>query len=115
VTFGNIDFNEGVCLRENDSPVSIEVEGHSLSGKKGEDIVCSAVSALSQTVVIGLARLTEIDQSLIIRDGYLRSEFETGSLNERNRDRAKVILEMLCIGVLEIIKSYPGTVEIDFK
>lgn len=116
VTFSNIDFHEGVCLREEgDFPVSIEVEGHSLSGKKGEDIVCSAVSALSQTAVIGLAKLTEINQSLVIRDGYLQSVFETDSLNERNRDRVKVILDILCIGILEIIKSYPGTVEMSFK
>jgi uncharacterized protein YsxB (DUF464 family) len=116
VTFSNIDFREGVCLREDgDSPISLEVEGHSMAGKKGEDIICSAVSALSQTAVKGLAKLAEIDQELVIRDGYLRSEFQTDSLNEKNRDRVKVILDILCIGILEIIKSYPGTVEIDFK
>ncbi len=116
MTFSNIDFHEGVCLREGgDSPISIEVEGHSLSGKKGEDIICSAVSALSQTAVIGLAKLTETDQSLDIKDGYLKSEFETGNLDERGRERVKVILDILCIGLLEIMKSYPGTVEIDFR
>ncbi len=115
VTFRNIDFNEGVCLREDGgSFVSIEVEGHSLTGKKGEDIICSAVSALSQTAVLSLAKLAETDQELIIRDGYLKSEFETVVLDEMNRERVEVILGMLCIGLLEIIKSYPGTIEIDF-
>ncbi len=115
VTFRNFDFHEGVSLRDGaGSPVSIEVEGHSLTGKKGEDIICSAVSALSQTAVLSLGKLAEADQDLIIRDGYLRSEFKTGLLDEMNRERVEVILGMLCIGLLEIIKSYPGTIEIDF-
>lgn len=115
MTFSNIDFHEGVCLREDGgSPVSIVVEGHSLTGKKGEDIICSAVSALSQTAVLSLAKLAGTDQDLIIRDGYLKSEFKTEILDGIYRERVEVILGMLCIGLLEIIKSYPGTIEIDF-
>ncbi|OGO76636.1 MAG: hypothetical protein A2Y23_06460, partial [Clostridiales bacterium GWB2_37_7] len=48
-----------------------KVDGHAGFAKSGDDIVCSAVSVLTQTTVQGLKMVADIDIEYEIKDGYL--------------------------------------------
>lgn len=55
---------------ENDRPVRLTVSGHAESGPYGADIVCAAVSALVETLGLGLQTVAGIDRGVDIRPGF---------------------------------------------
>ena len=92
----------------NDEITGFTVEGHANFKPCGEDIVCSAVSVLTQAALLGLARYVELDY--IIRDGYL--ECRLPYLDDADMMRAAAILETMILGLKNIEKNYPGYVEV---
>lgn len=50
---------------------SIDVRGHAGYGPKGQDIVCSAVSALTYGLIQGLEKNTESAVNFTISDGVI--------------------------------------------
>ena len=95
--------------------MSLQVEGHAGLNKKGEDIVCSAVSALAQTAVLSVTMLAGIEPDLHKRDGYIKMTVDTTSLDEHAAETIQTILGTFVIGITEIVKTYPRQVHIEFK
>ena len=94
-----IDRNE-VCQINN-----FIVVGHA-GYNPGEDIVCSAISAITQTAILGLAKF-DIDIDLEEDDGFLSCKIkETNQVSDH-------ILETMVIGLEKIKKSYPDNLKID--
>ena len=116
VTFINLSFAKGLDFKKGSfNSFGFTVDGHSLFSKKGEDIVCSAVSALSLTTTLALKKLTSAEVESETRDGYLKTLIvKPGSESDSIRD-IKVILNTFLIGIGEITNSYPGRLEITFK
>ncbi|MDD4601460.1 hypothetical protein SDC9_09020 [bioreactor metagenome] len=83
------------------------VKGHADTAPHGQDIVCAAVSALTQTAILGLER-------------YLGREFEldieSGNLNIQlllPPDRlTSAILETMLLGLTETAKQHSQSVRI---
>lgn len=84
------------------SIVSFSVSGHSGYAESGEDIVCSAVSALSINTVNSLEAIAqetfEFEED---EDGYLSVEFD----HKPSRD-AEVLLRAFELGIEGVIDSY---------
>ena len=114
IVFRNLSFHEGVELPGSAGPVSMTVEGHAGKGIRGSDPVCAAVSALAQTAVLGIRRIAGIEQDLSVRDGYLHTVFDTADLSPGKKGALKIILDLFCIGIFEILKEHEGAVSIDF-
>jgi uncharacterized protein len=51
--------------------VGFEAEGHTGYAEEGSDIVCAAVSALTQGAAIGLKEVLGLDIALDISEGYM--------------------------------------------
>lgn len=74
--------------------ISIEATGHANYGKPGEDIICSAVSTLMQTLELrGMATIKE-----------------KGNMKVICEDRPA--LELITEGLNQIERNYPGYVEV---
>jgi uncharacterized protein YsxB (DUF464 family) len=88
------------------------VTGHG-SGTKGRDIVCSAVSAVSQTALCGLLHFGSQDVRWRRENGLLSI-----LVDERvPRERAALldaILTTAYLGIREIASQYPERVAVDF-
>ena len=110
----NILFNEGIKLKSGSEKITIEISGHSLSGKSGNDIVCAGISAITQTLVLSITRLLKIKQAVRKEDGLLRTEIFIDEITTEQNYGLKLIIETLLIGLLEIRNEYPGSVEIEF-
>ena len=111
IRLGNITVNNGLHFTGK-SPVSISISGHAGSDVKGKDIVCSAVSVLSQTLVLSIGRLLKVDQTVQIKDGLLTSTVQpVKDADEENK--LKLLIESFLIGILEIDREYPGRVKIE--
>ncbi len=114
IQFSNIYFDRGIGFKDRSKAAGIRVEGHSGTGKKGEDLVCAAVSVLAQTAVAGISRIAEIEQDLTIRDGYISSEFSITGLGIEKMIKLETIAGLLLIGLMEILKNNDGIMEIHF-
>jgi len=93
--------------------ISIIIEGHSNTGSRGNDIICSAVSVLAQTMVLSLGKIAKIKQKVDQRDGFLKTEFNLSDLTEDTKLKIKIIIDFFCIGIFEIKKEYPESLKIN--
>lgn len=91
------------------SIVGFEADGHAGYANPGEDIVCSAISVLTQTAIIALNRVCEIEEHKIeysIRDGYLSLKL-FDALSRCKRDKASIVLETMLVGLESLEEQYP--------
>ncbi|KXZ40136.1 hypothetical protein SAMN05661008_01344 [Alkalithermobacter thermoalcaliphilus JW-YL-7 = DSM 7308] len=88
-----------------------EIKGHANYAQHGEDIVCAAVSALSQTVIIGLCDYLNIKCDFKIDSGYLHCKLPF-ELDKQKRLQADAVLETMVLGIKNIKEGYPSFVKL---
>lgn len=79
---------------------SLTVTGHAGYTKSGNDIICAAVSALTQGLIHSLMELTKDEISFQMRDGYIR--LEHGNLSEQGR----LLMDSFFIAISDIQETY---------
>lgn len=79
--------------------------------KHGHDLVCCAVSALTQTGVNALCEITEREPEVVVRDGYLRCILPE-DLDEKQTADAQIILRTILRGLHDIKSAYPKNLRI---
>ena len=86
--------------------------GHA-GGKKirGYDLVCCAVSALTQTGVNALEAVAKVTPVVAVRDGYLRCELPQ-AIDAGQMEKAQVVLQTVMTGLTDIQKIYPNLIRI---
>lgn len=84
----------------------IEIRGHANYGKHGEDIVCSAVSALVQTLVVAVEELTEDKIEYDMQPGKVDIKFWCLS------EQSKVLIDAFFLGVKGIAAAHPDNVKV---
>lgn len=81
------------------------VSGHSDYGEHGSDIVCSAVSALTQTALLGLKNIANIKVLYSIKDGFLSCDIP--EIKDRDEMlKSCAILDTMVLGLMNIKKNY---------
>lgn len=86
--------------------ISFLAKGHTGYSARGEDIVCAAVSALTQTAVLGLIHNLGLEPVVDIKDGYLSCLLPSDLTEEKKRE-ANLILEVMLTGLKEIAEEHP--------
>ena len=86
--------------------------GHA-GGKKirGYDLVCCAVSALTQTGVNALEAVAGVTPCVAVRDGYLKCELPR-ELEAGAAQKAQIVLQTVMTGLTDIQKVYPNLIRI---
>ena len=92
-----------------------EAGGHA-GGKRirGYDLVCCAVSALTQTGVNALVSVAGVTPEVEVRDGYLRCILPDG-MDEKTLESAQIVLRTIMTGLTDIQKIYPNLIRIQQK
>lgn len=90
------------------------IKGHAYAADPGEDIVCAAVSTLSQTTVLSLHQIVDIDIEYEVKKGYLRCKLPK-NLTEKESYETKLLIDTMLLGLKNIQKSYPQHIEIHYK
>lgn len=92
--------------------VAFSGTGHAFYDKVGKDIVCAAVSTLIHHSILALGKYLNIDLEV-------KKNKEQGFLSVRIRclmpelrEKADIVLESLCLSLIEIEKQYKGHLEI---
>ena len=92
-----------------------EAGGHAGAKRvRGYDLVCCAVSALTQTSVNALVSVAGVRPEVEVRDGYLRCILPQG-LDEKTSERAQIVLRTIMTGLTDIQKIYPNLIRIQQK
>ena len=79
------------------------VTGHAGYGEVGEDIVCAAVSVLTQNTVNAIETYTEDELTYSVDDGYLDCSF-SGTVSAES----KLLMNAMVLG-LESVRESSGT------
>ena len=90
--------------------------GHSGYADAGSDIVCAAISALTQTVLNGLKNVLKAPVMFDIDDrrAYLEARL-TPEATEEQIQQAQLLLVTLLEGLQAIQREYPRNLRIIFK
>ncbi len=86
------------------------VRGHSGLAEKGQDIICAAVSALTQGVVIGLERVLGLEPEVHWQEGKLDCSIPV--LDVSRRDKALFLMETMVCALQDIEKQHPQNLSV---
>ncbi len=79
------------------------ISGHAGQEEHGSDIVCSAVSALTQAAILGLTEAIKLSGvEYTVEEGYLKCSCEQAARHEG----AQAILETMALGLRSITGNY---------
>lgn len=84
----------------------ITVSGHAGYSEHGKDIICSAVSTLTQNLIYSIEQLTKDKITYVIKPGTVDIKFRDLS------EYAQLLVDSFFIGVCSIADSYPDYVKI---
>jgi len=87
------------------------VEGHAYAADPGQDIVCAAVSVLTQTIVLSLHEITKVAIEYEVKNGYLKCKLPN-NLIEKEIYETKLLIDTMLLGLNNIRESYPKYVDI---
>jgi len=87
------------------------LRGHSDYLPRGSDIVCSAVSALSQTAVLALAQVAGVTPVWTRQDGVLECKLPD-DLDCLQTEASQTVLATIILGIENIAQQYPRHVNI---
>ncbi|MFD3157623.1 ribosomal-processing cysteine protease Prp [Haloimpatiens sp. FM7330] len=93
--------------------VSFNINGHSGFDEYNRDIVCSGISVLSQTTLIGILEVLKIDVDYSIKDGFLSLSIEQNSCSEIHK--CQVLLKTMLLGLKSMELSYGDYISVNVE
>lgn len=106
-------------LRKDGRTVGFESAGHAGCGEAGEDIVCSAVSALTQTCLLGLTDVAgfRLGETLAYEIGGQNGItcILSGDTDEEQQEKAELLFLTMEAGLNSIRESYRKAIKISHR
>ena len=84
--------------------------GHANRGKYGNDLVCSAVSAITQTCVLGFTEVLKLDPCVRIDDDGIDCRLSL-KMDEAVQEKTTLLMQTMCAGLAAVEEAYPGTIQ----
>ena len=102
--------------KKNGEIVKVVCDGHTDYGVSGEDIVCSALSSIVQTAVLGVLMVAGVNLDLVRNEdrGYLAFEVPN-NISQTQRHDVSVILNTMLCGISDLREGYSDFVELEVK
>ena len=102
-------------LRAGNQTVGFTCSGHAEYDAYGKDIVCSAVSALTQTCILGLTNVAKIDAGVSVseKDG-ITCILDRDATKEQIA-QAQLLFDTMVLGLGSIASAYPNTLNIQHR
>ena len=102
--------------KKNGEIIKVVCDGHTNYGVSGEDIVCSALSSIVQTAVLGVLMVAGVNLDLVRNEdrGYLSFEVPN-NISQTQRHDVSVILNTMLCGISDLREGYSDFVELEVK
>ena len=91
-----------------------EVTGHTGYAEEGSDIVCSAVSALTQTAVLGLTEVLKLPTAFEVKEARIYCMLDADLSGHAKRE-AQILLETMRLGLRSIADTYTTYLKLSEK
>jgi len=91
--------------------VSAQIKGHACSGSGEYDMVCAAVSAITQTALLGLKNVARVEVKTQIKDGYLALRLE--HIDKVKLIETDAILYTMLEGLKDLASGYPNYIRLE--
>lgn len=100
----------------NNKIATVECDGHTNYGERGEDIVCAALSSVVQTALLGLlvVACVEVDIKRNDEEGYLKFSLPQ-NLNNADAEKCETILQTMLCGVSDLHTGFSDFIELEVK
>jgi len=92
--------------------VGFEVKGHAGYAKRGEDIVCAGVSAVTVGTVNAIATLTAISMNTSMKNGFLSGTLSSIK-DSTTSEKVQLLLESMVVMLNDIAESYGKYISIE--
>ncbi|GAB6088050.1 ribosomal-processing cysteine protease Prp [Alkaliphilus crotonatoxidans] len=94
--------------------IRYEISGHANAADHGEDIVCAAISVLSQTTLLALHEIVKIETNYQVRSGFLSCELPK-MMSQEQRQQTELLLETMILGIRNLMISYSEYISLHDK
>lgn len=103
-------------VKQSGSIAEVTCDGHTGYGVEGEDIVCSALSSIVQTAMLGVLSVAGVNMQFERDDekGYLKFAIP----NDITREQRKIcdnILDTMLLGVSDLYEGFSDFIELEVK
>lgn len=98
-------------FRDGQAIMGFSVSGHSNFRPRGSDIVCSAVSALSQTAILALDQVAGVSPDWIRDSGLLTCRLPV-NLDDKRMETCQVVFGTIITGIDNIAREFPKNVNV---
>ena len=90
-----------------DGYIGFECSGHTGYAKSGKDILCAAISSITQSCVMGITKVLNVNAKVTKDDdsGYLKIELPK-DLDKEIYSKSQVLLQTLYISILDLMEGY---------
>ena len=95
--------------KKDDKIQKVEIKGHAGYAKYGKDIVCSAISSIACTALLGLIEFSTRKVEYVKEEGYLAFSVPDGQSPEEET-RQDAILKTMELGLRDVQKGYSAFV-----
>ncbi len=103
-----------IKFKKKDSQILfLSLTDHAGYGESGEDIVCAALSVLSQAMIIGIEEVLKFNLKYELRDGFLEIDLSKNTPEEV--ESCQVLLETMLKTVESMIISYGDYINLEIE
>ena len=98
-------------FRDDQFILGFSVSGHADFSARGSDIVCSAISALSQTALLALEQVAGVEPQSTRKDGLLECRVPA-DIDQGRFMTCQVIFKTILTGIDNIAGQYPDFIKV---
>ncbi len=96
---------------ENGQIQGFKASGHAGYAKRGKDIYCAGVSAVTGTALVGLQKHLSLQPDYEVENGWLECKIPKG-LTAEEMSRAQIILSTMEAGLRNLQDTYPQYIKV---
>ena len=104
-----------IVIKEKQTIKTIEATGHSGYAEEGQDIVCSAVSVLMETLANGLIEVVKANVKVVVDENLPHLSV---TLNEDDKEKCKyaqVLMQSTLLGIKGVAQGFSKFIKIKEK
>ena len=101
---------------QNNNYVGILSNGHADYDKYGKDIVCSAVSTVTQSLALGILKVLNLKANYVVNEKQGKLELRLPKdINELDFVKSQVLFETAYLSIVDLSRGYPSNIKVEVK
>ena len=105
---------EVTVYSQNGLTAGFSLKGHADRGEYGHDIVCAAVSAVTQTAILGITDVLKSQAGIVRKSGNCSCILK-GSVSQTEREKAAIVFDTMICGLRSIQSSDPEALKFSHR